>query len=297
MGSCGSKLQPADQRRGASITDADLERLLNRLQNYQPRVIALDLFRDFSTSANHPQLAQQLQQSDRLITLYSYGKAENNPGIAPPPEIATDQISSRVGFSSTPLDIDQRIRRQLLMQSPSTQSVCPTGISFAWLTALRYLKDDGIYLAWTSEETLQMMIDHTIFPPLESYSGGYHQIDARGHQILLNYRPTKSGIARQLTLDQALNGEIDSDWVKDRIVLIGNTDPSFRDFHTTPYSRNAQDSMPGVVIQAHMISQILNVVLNNQPLLQPWNVWGEIAWIVGWAIAGGTFVWVLQSFS
>ncbi|MBD3883385.1 CHASE2 domain-containing protein [Phormidium tenue FACHB-886] len=284
--------QSSNARRGASLTDADLEKLLQRLQSYQPRVIALDLYRDFAASPNHPALTQFLQTDDRLIGVCSFGKTQSNLGIAPPPEIPNDQIRNRVGFSSTVTDPDDRLRRQLLMQTPAAQSVCPSDLSLGLLIALRYLRDEGVSLEWTNQEKPQIKIGNRLFSPLEQGMGGYQQIDDRGHQILLNYRATKAGIARAVTLSQVLNGQIDPAWVKDRIVMIGNTDTSFKDFHLTPIS---SEKIPGLVIQAHMASQILSAVLDGRPLLQTSSAAAEIFWISGWAIGGSIIVWRWRS--
>lgn len=282
--------QSSNDRRGASLTDADLQQLLQRLQT--ARVIGLDVYRDFATGANYPELKQFLRQDDRLITTCSFG--QQGMGIAPPPEIPASQIRTRVGFSSTVIDLDDRIRRHLLMQTAS-DSVCTSDISLGLLTALRYLKDEGIYLEWTTEETPQIKIGNVIFHPLDRNAGGYQSIDDRGHQILLNYRNSKTGVAPKVTLTQVLKGEVDPDLIRDRIVLVGNTDPSFRDFHLTPYSQTNLDKIPGVEIQAHMVSQILSSVLDGQPLIRSASTWMETFWIISWAIVGGGIVWRVQS--
>jgi CHASE2 domain-containing sensor protein len=49
--------------------------------------------------------------------------------------------------------------------------------------------------------------------------------------------------------------------------------------------------MPGVLIQAQMVSQILSAVLDKRPVLGVWPAWGEILWIWGWSFAGGALVW------
>ena len=55
---------------------------------------------------------------------------------------------------------------------------------------------------------------------------------------MLKYRSAKE-VARQVSIRQVLNGEIDPRWVKDKIVLIGTTAPSTRDLFLTPYSPTA----------------------------------------------------------
>ena len=53
--------------------------------------------------------------------------------------------------------------------------------------------------------------------------------------------------------------------VRDRIILIGTIAPSFKDYHPTPVQ---SDQMPGVVIHAHMVSQIISAVEDDRSLIK-----------------------------
>ncbi len=68
--------------------------------------------------------------------------------------------------------------------------------------------------------------------------------------MVLRYRSRQ--IARTVTLTQVLQGDFDPNWVKNRIVLIGTTAPSYKDDIYTPYSFNRQpeQSTRGVFVQA-----------------------------------------------
>jgi len=118
------------------------------------------------------------------------------------------------------------------------------------------------------------------FKKLEPDTGGYHELDALGYQVLLNYRSSDS-VAEQVTLTDILSDSIAElpNLVKDRIVLIGTTAKSLRLF-SHPYSAGQwSQEMPGVVIQAHMVSQILSAVLDRRPLLWWLPQWGETLWV------------------
>jgi CHASE2 domain-containing sensor protein len=130
-----------------------------------------------------------------------------------------------------------------------------------------------------------------VFTQLQANSGGYQTIDAQGYQILLNYRSARN-VARQVTLTQVLTGKIDPNWVKDKIVLIGTTAPTVKDVFNTPYSatETGNPEMPGVLIHAQMVSQILSAVLNNRPLFWFWSEWVEVLWIAGWSLVSGVLV-------
>lgn len=85
--------------------------------------------------------------------------------------------------------------------------------------------------------------------------------------------------------------------VKNRIVLIGVTAPSSSDEWKTPYSAvmsHPQKVIPGVYMQAHMISQIISAVIDARPLLWwlPWRI--ETLWIWVWCFVGGVLAWYIK---
>ncbi len=274
--------QPPDQRRG-SLSDAALAKVLEKLEPAQPRLIGLDIYRDYPVGPGYAKLATRLQKSDRLIAVCKVSSPDI-AGVAPPPEVDPD----RLGFSDLALDRDHIVRRQLLALDPPPNSPCPAAYAFSTQLALQYLAQQGIELQFMPDGAWKL--GNTVIKPLESHFGGYQGIDAWGHQILLNYRSYRSigEIAPQITLSQVLAGPLNPAIVKDRIVLIGTTAASFHDVSLTPYKApqgNAQ-SLPGVMLQAQLISQLLSAVLDRRSLLWvlPWS--GDAIWIWAWALAG-----------
>ncbi|BAI93656.1 hypothetical protein N39L_55950 [Limnospira platensis NIES-39] len=80
--------------------------------------------------------------------------------------------------------------------------------------------------------------------------------------------------------------------VRDKVVLIGTTAASLRDLHPTPFSpgQTTNHLMPGVMIHANMISQILKVILAGESLFWFWPMWGEVLWLWLGSFFGGIFV-------
>ncbi|MGL5922498.1 CHASE2 domain-containing protein [Chroococcidiopsis sp.] len=276
-----------------SLSDAALARLLEKLRPHQPQVIGLDIYRDFPVNPNQAKLANYLQD-DRFIAICEVERAkEDYPGISSPPEIP----KNRLGFSDLPVDSDRVIRRQLLFMDINPKSACVTNESFSFRVARLYLGTKGIQPQRNSQQNWQL--GSVILPQLEPSTGGYHQLDALGYQILLNYRATDP-VAQQVTLSEILSGSLDAELpllVKDRIVLIGTTAESFKDYHPTPsYSTTSESrELPGVAIHAHMVSQILSAVLDDRPLLWWLPSWGENLWIWGWALVGSVLGWRWRS--
>jgi CHASE2 domain-containing sensor protein len=278
--------QDPEQRRG-SISDEALNQLLTTLEQHQAQVIGLDIYRDFPVHANETELVQKLHQNDRLITICKSSNHHFDPtGTAPPPEVPPE----RVGFSDFLEDQDGILRRHLVFMTPDPDSPCTAPYAFNTLIALRYLKELGIEPQFTSESNLQL--GNTVFHRLQNRAGGYQTLDARGSQLLLNYRalPSPLAIAPQVALTPLLQGRVNPAAVTGRIVLIGVTAPGAGDYWLTPYGSGSAQRVPGVFLQAHMSSQLLSAVLEQRPVLGVWPVWQEGLWIWAWAGVGGLII-------
>ncbi len=268
-----------------------LDRVLGKLEEYEPRAIGLDIFRDLPVEPGHNILLKRLQQSDIIIPICKHADGTNkDPGTPPPKGIEKE----RVGFSDIVEDSDGIIRRNLLSVSSDAADSCQSISSFGLQLALRYLAVGGIQPQFTPNRELQLR--NVVLKPLKSNDGGYQKADTNGYQILLNYR-SSGQIAQKVTVTDVLSGKIKPEWVKDRIVLIGSTASSLKDIFNTPYTSGKSDNsgkMAGIEIHAHSISQILSAVLNKQPLFWFLPEWGEILWIWGWSLVGGLLVWRIQ---
>lgn len=281
----------AEQRRkgellkGTSISDKSLNILLEKLQQYQPSVIGLDIYRDFKSE--DPQLTKRLQLTKNLITICkgSYTGA-NSKGIAPPPEIPKQYSQERLGFSDFIRDFDGIIRRQLLFMKQEPNSLCPTEFSFSLQLAFEYFKYKGINQANINlDKTLH--IAQATFNPLTSHSGGYQGIDANGGQVLLNWR-VNDKIFQKVSLTEVLTSQVNANSFKDKIVLIGVISKGdLQDYLPTPLGSDLDTQKPGVLIHAHMLSQLLTHVLDNRSLLQTLTPQSEIMWILSSSVVGG----------
>lgn len=259
------------------LSDHTLAKVLNQLQQYQPRAIGLDLFRDIPNEPGHAELVAALKRPNVVAISYMGHTADD--AIPGPPTLPKSQI----GFSEVVTDPDGKTRRNLMFASDGNETLT----SFSLRLAMLYLRDQGKV---TTNDELQL--GNTVFPRLRSRSGGYQTIDDRGYQILLNYR-SGSSPAQTVTLTQVLKGDVKPEWIRDRIVLIGVTAISLKDLFFTPYSAIATDNrtMPGVMIHAQKVSQVLAAVLDDRPLFHFWSDGAEVIWMIGWAVIGGGIAW------
>ncbi|MBD2770616.1 CHASE2 domain-containing protein [Iningainema tapete] len=264
-----------------------LDRVLGKLERYQPKVIGVDFFRDTPEDPGHQKLLNRIKQSSNIVPICRVG-GDNIPAVPPPEGIKADYA----GFVDIPEDPDGVIRRNLLVVSPDPKSSCATPASFGFQLAIQYLK---IQPQFPADDILQL--GKTTFKRLETDSGGYQNIDANGFQILLNYR-SANNVAQQVSFADVLGDRFKPSWVKNRIVLIGSTAPSSQDIRNTPYSSGWQKNsgtMPGVMIHAQMVSQILDAVSDKRPLFWFWPVSGEFLWCWGWSLVASFLAWGIRN--
>lgn len=277
----------AQQQRTGSLSESSLQRVLAKLAPHRPRVIGLDVYRDFEAESSA--LATQLEQAEGLVAVCKAGDLSSNAtGIAPPPEIPITQV----GFSDFLEDSDGTVRRHLLFMNTDPASRCITPYAFSTQIAFRYLATEGIMPTFTQTDDLRF--GDTVLHSLRSRTGGYQGIDARGSQILLNYRSTDR-IATHVSLTQVLGDEVDLSAAQDKIVLIGVTAHSAGDYWVTPFGAGPTQKISGVEVQAHMVSQLLGAVLDDRPLMWVLNPWGDVIWIGIWALIGGGLAWRIRS--
>ena len=276
------------------VADRTLAQTITILQTAKPRVIGLDLLRDIPQPPGRTEFLAALN-APNVIAITNLGSA-TAPVIPAPPGVPLD----RVGFNDFVLDPGDVLRRNLLfadsfVDHTATVNKRPTTIySFSLRLALIYLASHKLSLQSRSHNPDLFRLGKTQFDPLESQAGGYQAIDARGYQVLLKYRGRT--IARQVSLSDVLNGKVQPDWIKDKVVLIGTTAPSGKDFFSTPYSAASDDTprMAGVLLHAQMVSQLLDAALDGRSLFWFWSEGVEVLWIAAWAAIGGALAWYVR---
>ncbi|MDY6901471.1 MAG: CHASE2 domain-containing protein [Cyanobacteriota bacterium] len=275
---------------GVSLSDKSLSQVLEKLESYQPAAIGLDIYRDYAVDNNYPKLTKQMQDS-RFVAVCQANSPNGKLGVAPPPEVD----SKNLGFSDIQLDNDNIVRRHYLALTPPSGSDCNASYALNVQLALRYLYKKGIKLQFPKDRAWQL--GKLKFKPLEAHTGGYQGIDALGHQILLNYRssPSPELIAPKITLGEVLAGKLNEKDVKGKVVIIGTTAESFKDYALTPYTVGGKlQNIPGVVLQAQMTSQLISAALDERALISSWELGGELLWVWGWALTGGLTAWYLR---
>lgn len=272
------------------ISDAMLAQLLQKVQAYGPRAIGLDVYRDLAVEPGHAELLNVYRALPNLVGIKQI-RDKNNAGVSAPPILdKRDQI----GFNNLVFDADDRVRRCLLYWTLSDGTAYE---SFALKLALIYLKTEGITPQAATVNPEYLQLGKGVFRPFAADDGGYIQADEGGYQVLGNLRgPAKTFVTISMT--DVLNGRVRPEMLRDRIVLIGSTADSLKDFFYTAYS-NEMDPSPrstaGVELQANFVSQILSAALDGRSSINVWSEPWEWFWILIWSWLGTQIVWKLRS--
>ncbi len=262
------------------LSDAILSELLTKLNQHQPIAIGLDIYRDLPVNPGHEEFIKQINEHDNIIPVCKANDSESR-GVSPPPNISDE----RTGFADIVVDLGGTVRRSLIFMQSGDNSLCKTPYSFSFQLARRYLATINIEPELTEKQELKL--GSAVFPKLNSSSGSYQQLDTGGYQILLNYR-SGGYISDTVTLDDVLNNRVKPSQIKNKLVLIGVTDPAIDDAFYTPYSAGAKTNqkMPGVNVHAQITSQLISVALGERKLFWFWSDAMEIIWISGWCLVG-----------
>ncbi len=271
------------------LSDRTIALAIAKLTAANASVIGLDIFRPTSVAPGQQQLAKIWQDNDRIIPGCYHGNLKN-PGIAGPPGMTSPQL----GFVDLVVDRDSVVRRALLFVSPDPQSPCATETAFSLQLAQEYLlRQQQIEGKFDSKRQFQLGTTH--FHRISSNDGGYHNADAAGYQILLNYRSPRD-LAPIVSIGDILANKVDRQLINNRVVLIGSIASSIKDDFLTPYSQGkAEDAaMPGVIVHAQITSQILSAVLDRQQLWWTMPKWLEGVWLGGWCLTGSMLAWYVR---
>lgn len=272
------------------LSDLELVNLITTLEKYNPAVIGVDIVRDKPQEPGHEKLNQLFEQNSKIIGVEKVLSGDSRISvIKPPPSLPPE----RVGFVDALLDRDNKLRRSLVSATPPNSDF---KFSFTILLAKKYLTSKGISLENAPDDPSlkTMQFADVRLTRITPNTGGYVNTDARGNQILLNFRSGKEPF-RILSLEDIKQNNFQPNWIENRIILIGITALSVRDdINTRAVQSENFGFIYGVEIQAHAVSQIISAVLDNRPLLKVWHDGWEYLWIFGWGFLGISLARILS---
>jgi len=266
-------------RNGYPISSKVLNQLLQKISQYSPIAVGLDIHRPQAQHAGDQDAYAQMMRlfannQNYIIVCFSSPINSDVNNFEPPRSFSQSQLNSQVGFSDLLQDLDRykTIRRHLLaydLRQKNNDSKCTAQYSLSLILAEKFLFNQGIEMeveagkGWKSKDVF--------FTRVLPRFGGY-QNEEEIEQILINYRMTKGkNPAKIISLEEALTSSNLVDIINDKVILIGygaDAELLTGDAHRTPYGDQA-----GVWIHAHVVSQILSSVLDKRPIIQSLPQW------------------------
>ncbi|HEY7520742.1 MAG TPA: adenylate/guanylate cyclase domain-containing protein [Methylomirabilota bacterium] len=277
------------QTQGAwPLPDEVLTNALEVLLRHEPRVIGLDIYRDVPVPPGTARLNRVLADDRRIVVVTKFGEGASD-GVRPPAAVADPE---RIGFNDIIVDPGGIVRRGLLFLDDGTNVFS----SFALRLALPYLRAEGVDLRPAPEDERLLRLGPTTIRPLGGNDGGYVRADDRGYQFLLDFKGGDAGF-RSIDLTSVLTGKFDPALVSGKIVLVGATAESIKDSFYTPFSRgrDAAQDMPGVVVHAQSVSQLLRIGLDRATPMRTLREWQDWVWTAVWSLAGGLLALAIRS--
>ena len=262
------------------LNDARLAQLLETISAAHPAAIGLDIYRDMAIPPGTQALNRTLTQHENIFVVKKFSDGKT-VGIEPP---AVLRNTERVGFNDIIEDPGGIVRRSLLFLDDDS------GVWYAFplRLALHYLQTKNIHPQPDETHPDFIKLGSTTIPPLEADAGSYVNIDTQGYQYLLDFQDGVDTLPR-FSMAELLANTVPEKYLKDRIVLVGVTAESVKDFFTVPATKrfNSRGKIDGITLHALTVNQILRMGLNNQPPLTTLSNRQELLWILCWCAAGG----------
>lgn len=267
-----------NRRWGWPLRDGKLAQVLERLASWQPRAIVVDLYRDVPEPPGTEELDAVLKRHPEILWVFKLKEDADHPGI-PPPQVL--RKSDRAVLADTLSDPDTVVRRGLLFADDGVNQYESVGMALA----LAYLAPLHIALQPAGGDDLRL--GKAVIRPLDSARGPYVKQDARGYQVLLDYRGGPQPF-RKRSLSAVMDGEDVAKLVRGKLVVLGVTAESVKDSFTTPFSTgfNSAEPVNGIAIHAHLADQLIREAVDGVPILDGLPRRWENVWIVLWALGG-----------
>ena len=265
---------------GWPVPDKTFSALLRALLAFNPAAIGIDVFRDkpvpLSGGEGFEDLNRILRDNPKIIAITKLQK-KSELGI-PPPD-ALKNRPEQIGFNDFPFDakIDNKVRRGLLFVDDGQTHF----YSFSLRLALQYLASLGVVTQPDEKNLAHLKLGNTTIPPFETDDGAYVNADAHGYQFLLDFRgPSRF---RTLSMGEILSGNVSEDEVNGKIVIIGVTAESVKDYNATPLDFFHR----GVELHAIAVNQILRHAINGDTPIKVMKESHEIGLMILWSFFGG----------
>lgn len=268
---------------GWPVPDQKLAGLIATALGAGARVVGVDIYRDNPVEPGTTELTGALSDP-RVIAISKLGPGGETV-IAPPTAV---QEEGRFGFSDTPIDFDGVTRRALLLISDQDG----VQMSFGLKVAMAAMGQAGLQA--DPDDPRSLMFGTTPLPALHPNFGSYRRSSTEGYQILT--RHARDLPIAPVILARDLLEEGAAEQLADKVVLIGLTSDSIKDYFVTPLNRNTGANFAfGAQVHAAMIQQLLDHQAGAMSPVRSPNRPVQLAMIFLASLVGATAALVARS--
>lgn len=219
-------------------------RLIDFLNRAEARVIGLDMIFSTSTVEQDHQLAEAIKNAQNVITVahpmipaqISFPRNIMTVGHIQSPIAKVAEVARGIGHIAVVYDDDGIVRRAPALLRTKDKTLLAFGIE----VALAY-RDEEYGSIGIDKDSLRV---NSIKIPL----------DSKGN-MLINYIGGPYSFP-EIPYHSVIQGEVPSDFFKDKIVLVGVTASGLSDFWATPFMH--QGRMSGAELHANVVHTIIN---------------------------------------
>ncbi|MBF0556445.1 MAG: adenylate/guanylate cyclase domain-containing protein [Nitrospirae bacterium] len=265
------------------MTDQTMAELIKDLSEYEPGVIAVDIYRDIPITPGSDNLTKVIEELNNVVMAKKIGNDSETE--VPGPYMLSNP--DRVGFIDFPLDPDGVIRRGLLFAGNGKT----TSTSFSLLTSLVFLQAKGITPQPATLNPAYMRLGNTTFVPLQPNDGGYVGGDMVGYQFLMDF---KGGPFARYSLYDVLEKRIPQNALHGKAIIVGVEAVSVKDYFVTLLKSTPATS--GAELHAFAVSQLIRAALGADRPMSFIDDRYKWAWIFIWGIVGWALGLKIRSF-
>lgn len=291
------------------ISDAAMARLLGALFAFEPRAVGVDIFRDKQVPApsskdevtpGRRELQELWKAHRNLFFVAQVGAANTN--VPKPPGLPVKQA----GHNDFVLDEDGIIRRGVLFLPGVDPDAGGATANYTYLglwLARYYLAKEQPRILFEpldphAPQPRDFVLGKGTFRHLDPTSGPYVSIDSSGTQFFLDWRSPRPDRFRHFSAVDVLSGKVKDEDIRGRVVLLGMTAGSVKDYLTTPLDTGAAPSPAGtraddgraatwgVDAHAATVDQFLGMALDGRRPIRFAPPAGQVLWLLGWSVAG-----------
>ena len=258
------------------LLDSVFAKVLDKIESGGPTVIGNDLYRDLPEPRDGTQnalFAQALLKYPNIVSIALYDTPAHPFAVPPPPAVANDP--SRFGVNN--LIYDHKTIRRAVLLLPFDKQYAPNP-SFALLVSQYFLAAQNVSLAQDGDD---LVIGKTRFHRVLGNEGGYVNVENAGHEFLQDFLGPRPDHFQSVSIQDVLK-MTDTSMFKDKIVLIGSSADSGNDVEDTPIGPR----VPGVIIHAQIINQILRAALEGNKPTRGVGEGMQWPWLLLWCVVG-----------